>query len=267
MTRLAHVSDLHFGDAAPALVEALASALEASGADVVVATGDLTQKGKRREFAQAQDFFKRLDAPAVIAPGNHDTPMFNPVARSFGAFRRFNRMAPHDAKRSRSAAAAIRAINTARGVQARLDWSLGRVSLSEAREAASELAGAPAGAARVIACHHPLVTPAGAPFRARTRNGRRAAHLFAEAGVDLVMTGHLHSAFLEPLPAGDHATWALGAGTALSTRTRGEPVGFNTVDIRPEGFEVIRWRLDDDGVFRPGKTETAPRRASPTRPR
>ncbi len=259
MTRLAHLSDLHFGDADAAMTERLAESLHAIAPDVVVATGDLTQKGSRREFEAARAFLSRFDASLVIAPGNHDTPLFNLAVRGFAPFRRFRRHTPRNASAHAGEAAAIATLNTARGVQPRLDWSLGKVSLSDARKAAAELSAAPPGAARIIACHHPLLTPAGAPMRARTRNGRAAAAMFAGSGIDLVMTGHLHSAFLEPLPGGDGRTWALGASTALSSRTRGEPAGFNLVEVRPDRFVIDTLGWDGSG-FEVIQTREAERR-------
>jgi len=257
--KLAHVSDLHFGDAHPQLVAGLSGALADIRPDLIVATGDLTQAGRRREFAEAQAFFNALDAPVALAPGNHDTPMFNLLTRATKPFRRFGRYFPHLPRRD-DGQLALRTLNTARGVQARMDWSLGHVPLSKARAAAQALNAAPAGAARVIACHHPLVTPQNAPMPARTRNGRAAAHVFAATGIDLVMTGHLHARFLEPLPAGDGKTWALGATTALSSRTRGEPVGFNLLEIKPDAFEVT-WMIWRGGAFRPDGESRAERRA------
>ena len=87
-------------------------------------------------------------------------------------------------------------LNTARGVQARPDWSLGSVRLREAQEVIDQLNQGHKAAAKAVVCHHPLITPRNAPFPARTRRGEAAARILAEGGVDLVLTGHLHVEFV-----------------------------------------------------------------------
>src|SRR5690606_17766941 len=136
-------------------------------------------------------------------------------------------------------------LNTARGVQMRLDWSLGVVDLHEAKTVAWELAAAPPRFARAIICHHPLLTPAAAPFAPRTRHGEAAAKLFVEHEIDLILTGHLHVAFAEALPFGDGLTWAVGSGTALSRRLRGAPAGFNAITVEHDCIRVRMFHAED----------------------
>lgn len=247
MTVLVHVSDLHFGREDPRLVDALGAAIQACAPDAVVVTGDLTQSGAKREFEAAARFLEALGPPALISPGNHDTPLINPITRAFAPFARFRKRIKAGADaRLQTEGAWLRALNTARGWQLRLDWSLGVANDAQVRAAAVDLGHAPAGAARVLACHHPLVTPSNAPFPARTMGGEKAARRLADAGVDLVLTGHMHVAFAEALPGGDGRTYAVGAGTAVSRRTRGEPASFNQIRIEPDVIEVAAqvWRED-----------------------
>jgi predicted phosphodiesterase len=83
---------------------------------------------------------------------------------------------------------------------------------------------------RVVACHHPLTEMIGGPMTARVWGGEEAARDFAEAGVDLVLSGHIHAPFAWPYPFGDRRTYAVGAGT-LSMRERGTPAGFNVIEV------------------------------------
>ncbi len=239
MTALVQISDLHFGAEDPVLVDALEEKIGELAPHAIAVSGDLTQKGRRGEFEAASAFLSRLPYPKLIAAGNHDTPLFNIFARIADPFARHHkRMAPGAVARFCGERLVARTLNTARGVQLRPDWSLGAVNLDHAEAVAADLAAAPGNFARALICHHPLVNPAAAPFAPRTRRGEAAAQLLADQGVDLVLTGHLHVEFAEPLPYGDRLTWAIGSGTALSRRLRGTPAGFNAVIVEPDRIRV-----------------------------
>jgi hypothetical protein len=89
----------------------------------------------------------------------------------------------------------------------------------------------------VVVCHHPLAEMIGGPMTARVWRGAAAAQAFAHAGVDLVLSGHIHAPFAWPYPYADGRTYAVGAGT-LSVRERGVPPGFNVVEIERAAIRV-----------------------------
>ncbi len=252
MTCLVQISDIHFGAEDPALVGPLSAAINDLAPDAVILTGDVTTFGRRREFAAARAFLDTLDAPVVGAPGNHDTPYFDMAARLTSPWKRFERwLGPRLQPRAEAGRARIEMLPTARGAQARVDWSLGRVRRRDA-ECAGEALSGHAGL-RVLAGHHPLVAPGGLTGRAKTSGGARAARLISEAGVDLYLSGHLHQVFAEALDRGDGSVcWFVGAGTALSRRTRGEPASFNVIEAGADPRLVV-WSAGDEPVFEPGQ--------------
>ena len=258
MTRLIHLADLHFGAEDPALVDALADHIGGLDADLVVAAGDFTQHGRRREFAAAAAFFARLAPPVVAAPGNHDTPYWDLVSRLISPWGRFERLLGGTVEpRWRKGRHGLETLATARGLQARLDWSLGQVREAHVREAADRLADVPG--ARIVAGHHPLFAPGGAVGRARTRGGAEATRLLAEAQVDLVLSGHLHQAFTLGFDRPDGGQcWHVGASTALSTRTRDEPAGFNVIDLDAEGALLTVWAAGTRGRYAPVSDQRLP---------
>src|SRR5207342_993355 len=89
----------------------------------------------------------------------------------------------------------VRAFNSARGMQVRLNWSKGAVNPDRVREAIAGIDAAPATRLRVAACHHPLMEVVGGPMTGRVRGGGKASDILAHSGVDLVLTGHVHTAF------------------------------------------------------------------------
>ena len=110
-------------------------------------------------------------------------------------------------------------------------------------------------------CHHPLIDIEGAPVTGGVRRGAQAAAILAGAGVDLILTGHVHVPFALALPTAASPCYALGAGT-LSTRTRGAPASFSTVVAHPDLFEVTALGWSGPG-FERLKDWRLPRRGAP----
>jgi len=238
MARLIHVSDIHFGAEIGPAVEAVLAYVQAAPPDLIIVTGDLTLNGLPREFRTAAAWRRRLPEPVILTPGNHDTPYWNLPLRAFRPFDRYRRyIGPAKSASLDSAALAVRTINTARGAQPRPDWSKGAISLAAADAAIASLKARPAQALRVVGCHHPLMDVQGAPVSGGVYRGAEAAQHFAEGGVDLVLTGHVHVPFAFALPFGDNKTYAVGAGT-LSRRTRGAPPSFNSIEITSDDVVV-----------------------------
>ena len=237
--RIAHVSDVHFGGENREATEAALQVVADFAPHLTVVSGDITLNGLHHEFAAARAWLASLGkiAPQLITPGNHDTPYWNPVLRAAMPFRRYRRYigwADREAYDDETVSA--RALNTARGVQFRLDWSKGVVDLSHVARTAAELKAGPQGV-KLFACHHPLIEPADTPVAGAVHNGRAAAAMLAHAGVDLILTGHTHMPFTLALEVEGRTTYAVGAGT-LSLRTRGFPAGFTTIEASENAFAI-----------------------------
>lgn len=260
MGRVLQFSDVHFGREHP---DACAAALEfahATPRDLVLITGDVTQRGLPGEFAAAGDWIRRMPEPTFVIVGNHDVPYWSLTSRLFHPWRAFERAIGHPAHDHQflSPTVMVRGVVTARGWQARPNWSKGVIDLVQTRKAAEALRQAPAGALRILACHHPLVEMIGAPMTGEVKRGEAAAHIFAEAGVDLIATGHVHVPFALPIELGDHCSYAVGCGT-LSNRERGAPPSFNQIDW--DAKEIVVTAITWDGTsFGPGETWRLPRR-------
>lgn len=255
--RLAHISDIHFGGENVGAVAALTERLHAEPVDLTIVTGDLTRYAEIAEFEAAAAWLAALPGPQLVTPGNHDAPYLAWVERIFRPFARFEHaIGPARVQSYIGGGFAVRGVNTARGAQPRLNWSKGQISKRQADDAAAWLAQSPPAALRILACHHPLTEMIGGPMTARVWGGPRAAECFARAGVDLILSGHIHAPFALPLPFVDEKTYAVGAGT-LSVRERGVPPGYNIVEadetairVAAQGwngsrYETLRtWSLD-----------------------
>ena len=259
MIRLAHLSDIHFGGENPAAVAAAADYVNAEGFDLVVVSGDLTRYGERAEFAAAAEWLSALKGPQLVTPGNHDAPYLSPAERIFTPFRRFEAaIGPAAVQTFLGNGFAVRGLNTARGPQPRLNWSKGQVSPRDAAAAAEWFDSVSDECVRLVVCHHPLIEMIGGPMTARVWNGQTAAKRFAEARVDLVLSGHIHAPFAWPYPYGDGRTYGVGAGT-LSIRERGVPPSFNVLEIERAAIRIaaLAW---SGSRFEPYRTWSLDRR-------
>ncbi|MCA3718768.1 MAG: metallophosphoesterase [Brevundimonas sp.] len=259
-SRLLQFSDVHFGVEHKRACSAALDFAHATPTDLILITGDITQKGLPGEFSAAADWIRAMPTPRFVIVGNHDVPYYSLTARLFHPWRAFEAATGYPAHDGEfvSDSVMVRGVVTARGWQARPNWSKGVIDLDQTRRAAEALRRAPVGALRILACHHPLVEMIGAPMTGEVKRGDAAAVIFAEAGVDLITTGHVHVPFALPIDLSDRCSYAIGCGT-LSHRERGAPPSFNQIEwsAREIVVTVIAW----DGVaFAPAETWRLPRR-------
>jgi 3',5'-cyclic AMP phosphodiesterase CpdA len=260
MGRILQFSDIHFGCEHKQACEAALDYAHAHPSDLVLITGDITQQGLPDEFEAAARWIDRMPDPRFVIVGNHDVPYWGLFARLFHPWKAFEKATGHPAHDHQflSPGVMVRGVVTARGWQARANWSKGVIDLAQTRKAAEALRQAPVGALRILACHHPLIEMIGTPMTGDVKRGDAAALIFAEAGVDLITTGHVHVPFALPIALGDRCSYAVGCGT-LSHRERGAPPSFNQIewDAHHITVTVVAWVGDR---FEPSDVWKLPRR-------
>ena len=244
MRTIVHLSDLHFGRIDPLLPEPLAESVEAVRPDLVAVSGDLTQRARPEQFEQARAFLDALPSPQIVVPGNHDVPLYNAYLRFFGGLRRFRRYISEDLEPTYAdEEMAIIGLNSARS----LAFKGGRISFRQVEQAREWLCRFPRRVARIIVTHHPFDLPPGHGGRVVGR-AQTAMRRLAGCGADLFLSGHLHLGY-----TGDTSTryeiqglsaLIVQAGTATSTRSRGEANSFNVIRIDPLEMEVERMSWD-----------------------
>lgn len=237
MIRLFHVSDVHFGREDKAAVAWFDGLVKAERPDAVVMTGDLTMRARRREFAEGLTWLQSLGVPVTVEVGNHDLPYFNLAARFLRPYHRIHkveRIVEHPL--DLPAVGIVPLVTTAR-FQWRLNWSKGHVSRHALQRALALAESQPRDKLVFVACHHPLIEPH-TRMSAQTHRGAEAFAALARAGVDAVLTGHVHDPFDVAHEVDGHVVRMIGAGT-LSERTRSTPPSFNEIRIADDhGFEV-----------------------------
>ncbi|MBU6266855.1 MAG: metallophosphoesterase [Sphingomonadales bacterium] len=229
---LFHVSDLHFGMEDRAALDWFAHEVAEVRPDGVICTGDLTMRGRTREFAAAADYLGGLPVPVSVEPGNHDMPYYwEPITRLARPHARFEVLRKAVHRDLAIAEVALVSLPTIAPAQWRLNWSKGRVASKDLAHALAHLGANKEGGAgklRLVACHHPLIE-AGTHATASTRGGPRALAALARAGVDAVLSGHVHDAFDRVVEAGGLPIRVIGAGT-LSERVRSTRPSYNRLE-------------------------------------
>ena len=245
MRTLVHLSDLHFGRVDPSLLDPLASAIQALHPHVVVVSGDLTQRARKAQFAQARAFLDRLPRPQVVVPGNHDIPLYNVFKRFFAPLDNFRALVSDDAEPEYvDEEIAVLGVNTARS----LTFKHGRINVEQVARLRDRLAGVPRQVTRIVVTHHPFDPPADADPSERLGRADMAMPALASLGVDVLLSGHLHATHVSNtanryrIPG--FAALAVQAGTATSTRGRGEVNAFNVLRVDDPRIEVMRHGYD-----------------------
>ena len=223
------LSDMHFGTEQPAVVEALVALALQQRPDLLVLSGDITQRARPAEFQAARAFMNRLGAPMLAIPGNHDIPLFNvwarlqrPYAGHMAAFG--SELEPVYA----SPDLLVVGVNTTRARR----HKDGEVSAQQVERVAQLLQGATAAQLRLVVVHQPVAVTR-AEDRPNLLHGHaQALKRWAAAGADLVMGGHIHLPYVLEIQGLARAMWAVQAGTAVSSRVR--PGAPNSVNL-------LRW--------------------------
>jgi 3',5'-cyclic AMP phosphodiesterase CpdA len=256
MRLIAHLSDLHFGRVDPGACRSLNAALAAVKPDLVVVSGDLTQRARRSEFRRARAFLDELPAPVLVVPGNHDVPLWNPLRRFLDPLGRYRRLVTPDlAPFHCDDQVAVLGVNTARS----LTVKDGRISRQQIERAEATLAGVPADRIRVVVTHHPFEGRSALDQSDVVGRASQAMAAFAGSQVDMILSGHLHASRIDPSGAryriAGYSALLVQAGTALSTRRRAEANAFNLIriDAGRIGIECRRWQRNEGG-FAPAPT-------------
>ena len=224
MKKLLHMSDPHFGTVQPAVMEALEALASQQRPDVLVLSGDITQRAKTEQFRLARAFCDRLAIPQMLAlPGNHDIPLFNLYQRLFQPYARYLRVfGPSLEPVLQTPWLQLVGVKTTR----RLRHKNGEISGRQIERAASRLREAQPGQLRVVVVHQPVHVLRAEDEHDRLRGWEPAVRAWADAGADIVMGGHIHLPYVCELSSSlrglGRRLWCVQAGTALSSRVRRE---------------------------------------------
>ena len=251
MARIAHLSDVHFGANDPKIVSATEAWLERSQPDLVIISGDFTQRARVEQFRAASAWLNRLRAAGMrllVIPGNHDVPLYDVFRRFAAPLRRYKRYISNElCPWYEDEKVAILGINTARS----LTIKDGRINHDQMNMIKKRFAPVAPEKTRVLVTHHPLFAmPIGKGGELSEAVGRHddAVEAAAEAGIHIALAGHFHRTYAESaqkMVADAGGALVIQAGTATSTRLRNaEPQSFNWLHVHRNDrieLQVIVW--------------------------
>lgn len=253
MRTIFHISDVHFGPPHLRRVsDGVIEHIERHRPDMVVLSGDLTQRAQPIQFRQAREFVDRIPVPTLVVPGNHDVPLYRFWERIFTPFGAYRRNFAEELEPTyRDEELLVVGINTAFN----WTWKDGRIKLSRLLEVGEMLESAPETVFKVVVAHHHLIPPPNFGTQRVLANAYEAIDLFSTCGVDLILSGHLHQAYIgnseEFYPKGRPPVVILHSGTTTSNRGRGGERERNTcnwIAVGPESMTVshLRWHPELD---------------------
>src|SRR5687768_16554579 len=244
MRRIVHISDVQFGREDPVVVDSLVEKIGEFEPHLVIVSGDLTQRARTGQFKRARAFLERLPKPQLVVPGNHDVPLYNVFGRFARPLNNYKRFITDDLTPFFSdEEIAVAGVNTTRSFTIKG----GRITprqVAELRLRMSKLGEKPL---KIVVTHHPFDVPDGEDEDNIVGRAKEAMPLIAECGADVFLSGHLHisnisySAHRYKLESGRSAL-IIQAGTAASTRERGEENSFNLLEFDHPVLTVKRYQ-------------------------
>ena len=229
MSVLLQISDPHFGTEQPLVAEALVAFAKQQRPDLLVLSGDITQRARPAQFKAARAFMDSLGAPMLAVPGNHDIPLLDVWARlrhpyaahvaAFGADLEPVHVSPE---------LLVIGVNTTR------PWrhKHGEVSAQQIERVAQILANAVHTQLRVVVVHQPMAVARTQDAPNLLRGHAAALQRWSAAGADIVMGGHIHLPYVMALPGLARPMWVVQAGTSVSSRVRRGV---------PNSVNLLRW--------------------------
>ena len=257
MRTIVHLSDIHFGRIDQTVVKPLISFVNEIKPDLVAVSGDLTQRARSWQFQEARAFLDSLPKPQIVVPGNHDVPLYNVFSRFLSPLDKYRRYITDDLNPFFvDEEVAVVGINTARS----LTFKGGRINelqMAWIREKICELSD---DIVKVLVSHHPFDLPEGRHEADLVGRSRMAMEMLADCGADLFLAGHLHISHTgqtaKRYQIKGHSALVVQAGTATSTRSRGEANSFNVIRMQHPQITVERvmWK-PETGAFALASTE------------
>ena len=241
MRTIVHLSDLHFGRVDALLLEPLRRAVGQIRPDIVVVSGDLTQRARAHQFKQARAFLDTLPRPQIVVPGNHDVPLYNALMRFLAPLKNYCRYISEDLEPTFvDGEIAVVGVNTARS----LTFKGGRISREQVERVRAKLCNLDSRITKVVVTHHPFDLPDHWHSGQVVGRAALAMDMFAACGADVLLAGHIHLSHAGETTAradiGGYSGVLVQAGTATSTRARGESNSFNALRVHEGKVAVER---------------------------
>lgn len=233
MRRIVHLSDIHFGRVDYAVVDKAVEKINDLAPDLVVVSGDLTQRARSREFIEARKFLDQLPKPQIVVPGNHDVPLYNAFSRFARPLDKFRKFITADLLPTYiDEELIVVGLNTARSFVVKG----GRINEIQIAHIQETMCAVSDDVLKIVVTHHPFDLPEGFDKADIVGRAQKAMPRIANCGADVFLAGHLHVSHIVSTAKryrleNGRSALVIQAGTATSVRARGEAHSFNLLEF------------------------------------
>jgi len=238
MKKIIHISDLHFGTQNNYLAEILLNDIKNYRPDLVVISGDLTQRAKSSQYEEAADFLSKVKCPYIAVPGNHDISLWNIFKRFFKPLKRFQaHISDEEFPTYSDDSMEVVGINSARS----LTIMGGRISEEQIKHLKDHFCKFPASKFKAIVVHHNLIPSDNIRSHKIVGRSRKLISELKDCGIDMIFSGHIHQYFsgdVQKFHKDSDSIILVQAGTALSSRTRRDKNSYNHIEIENEQYRI-----------------------------
>ncbi|QGJ68754.1 Metallophosphoesterase [Planctomycetales bacterium 10988] len=269
MLKILHFSDLHFGPPyLPHIGKAFLEIAPEIEADVLVCSGDFTQRAKEEQFQDAQGFLQKLPKlPLIVVPGNHDVPLYRVIERFNTPLDLYKKYISKDLDDVVEVpGATFVALNS---TSPRRAISNGRIHRDQLLFTKSAFDEAPEENIRILVAHHHFCPAPDFEKDQVMPQAKRAINMFSQLGVELILGGHLHRAYIGnsldvyPGKFRNRGIIIVQCGTTTSRRGRGrerEKNSFNVIQIDDQTVHVAHYMyFNERETFAPISRHIFPR--------
>lgn len=265
MRTLVHISDLHFGKFDSQIIKPLQKSIRDINPDLLIISGDITDRGRSSQFRRAREFLNSLPARKFIVPGNHDVPLYKRFILVGKPLKRFQKFISSDLEPFYSDdEIAVLGINTTKVVALTGNGRIGEEHLASIQERFLNMEGP---RVKILVTHHPFDLPSQPIRHGLVRGAKRAMNTLKDCGVDMLLAGHLHVSHIgstgERFNTRNYSALALGAGSVgtlhglkgptslISGVLNGAPeaYSFNVITINQPRLAITPFTWDGSGQF------------------
>lgn len=256
MSKIVHISDLHFGNLHPYLLDPLIESAHQLSPDLTVLSGDFVERATDSEFVDARRFIERLPKPQICVAGNHDLAFYEPWRRYRDGLKLYREHISAELEPVyQDEGLLVVGLNTPRVLRVRG----GRIRSDQVERVIEKSGSLPKSMVKVVVTHHPLDLPLAERHARLVVHARRTVDAIAPY-VDLLLAGHLHRSSSGGTAAryrnSGHSVVFAQAGSATSRRNKGEANSFNFIQLSPEEIRIQHhtW-LEAEARFVPRQEE------------
>lgn len=252
---IVHISDPHFGTESKTIADQVVNKINEINPEVVVVSGDITQRALSSQFKKAQSFLEEIKTPKLVIPGNHDIPLYNVFERFADPFAKYNEfISSEEYPKYTSNNLSLVGVNTCTPFKSQS----GRIKEEDIDYLKNYFSQVDSNIIKSVVVHHNIMPYEGLKGSSVLGNAETFLPEMNKCGVDLIFAGHLHKSLVINYsePEVNNSMLLLQAGTCISARLREEENTFlmiettsSKITVNTFVFNRVRFELADTKTY------------------